>query len=69
MNIKEKLTEAFYSFYENIIDHAPEVIIGVLILIFFFFLARVLRSQIQTRLPKKVDDQMVVNAIARTLYL
>ncbi|MFT5914599.1 MAG: small-conductance mechanosensitive channel [Flammeovirgaceae bacterium] len=69
MNIKEELAKAFQEFYGNIISHAPEAIIGILTLLFFFFLARFLRSQIQTRLPKQVDDQMVVNAIARTVYL
>ena len=67
--MKEKLSTAFLEFYNNILDQAPHVLIGLTLLLIFIFLAKFARKIIKTKLITKVDDRMVVNSIARTISL
>ncbi len=64
-----KIKLAFENYWEKILDNAPAIIIGLVLLAVFIVLAYGLRALAKRRLTGRMDDQLLVNFIGRIVFI
>lgn len=67
--MKEKIFQSFERYYAGIVEKAPEITVGLVALLFFFFLGILIRKLIVSRLKLKVKDTLLLNFIGRVIFV
>lgn len=67
--MKEKILASFDRYWTNILDRAPEITIGLTLLVIFIFLGILIRKLIVSRLKLKVKDTLLLNFIGRVIFV
>jgi small conductance mechanosensitive channel len=67
--MNEDFTNSFKAFGDSIIKNFPSILIGFLLLVIFVFLAIGARSLTRKRLVRRVEDELLVNFVARSIFL
>lgn len=65
----EKLKGSFVAFGNEIIDKAPAFVFGVILLVGFVIIGKVVQGFSRKRLIHRMDDLLMVNFISRMLFL
>ncbi len=69
MNLKNQFVKAYNHYTEILIDRAPEILVGIAVLLFFIFIGYILNKTVKNRLINRVNDLLLVNFIARITAL
>lgn len=67
--MKDRITEAFKGFGESWLDKAPDILVGLILFIFFIFLGIFLRRLVVRRLFAKSPDKLPVVFAGRFIML
>lgn len=67
-DILSQLENSFTRFGEKIIQHTPAILIGLVLLVAFIFLASGLRTLTRNRLKRRIKDVLLVNFISRLVF-
>jgi len=67
--MKEKILASFDRYWINILDRAPEITIGLTLLVIFIFLGILIRKLIVSRLKLRVKDTLLLNFIGRVIFV
>lgn len=67
--MKDELYSTFDRFWQDIYQSAPQILVGLLLFIFFLLFGYGLRVLIRKRLIKRLNDQLLTNFIARIVFL
>ncbi len=65
----KQLERAFTDFWESMVSRAPEITVGIILLLLFITAGYFSRRLIRARLGKRVADPLLVNFIARITFL
>ena len=52
-------------YYDQFVDLAPKLMLGLIVLIIIWFLANKIRNGIKTRLTNRLDDPLLSNFLGR----
>jgi len=67
--LTEKIKEAFYEFWESVLQNSPQILIGIGTLLIFILIGIGLRSLVKRRLDRRIEDQLLVNFVGRVIFL
>lgn len=67
--MKERFSNTFQSYWENILEKTPEITVGFVLLLVFIFLGVIIRRLIESRLKDKVQDRLLLIFIGRAVLL
>lgn len=67
-NVWSELQRSFENFFQNMVDHAPRIVIGVLLFIFFWGLAFVLRRIFTRFWASRADDPLLLKFIGNIIF-
>ncbi len=67
--MEEKIISSFKTFFNNVIEALPGVIIGLIFLTLFIAIGVLLRNFTKRQLLRNVDDILLVNFIGRLVFL
>jgi len=65
----QEFISAFEEFRNSTIEKSPQIAVGILMLILFILLGRLLRAATQKRLAMRIEDQLLVNFAGRMVFL
>ena len=64
-----EVVKSFKAYWSNIIDHLPEILIGIVVLLLFIFLGIIFRRLFQRRIAKRIQDKLLTSFIGRMIFL
>ena len=67
--MKDRIITAFETFYADLVDRAPQVLVGLIFLVIFVLLGWLIRRVVTRRLSKGKTDRLMVNFTGRTLFI
>lgn len=65
----DQFADSFAAFGNRIIQNSPAIIIGLVLLVLFVLIGIGIRSLVTKRLKNRIEDQLLIDFIARTLFL
>ena len=60
---------SFERFWDSVIENAPAIIIGVVLMLVFIFIGILMKRFVKLRLLKNMQDKLLINFIGRIIFL
>lgn len=68
-NLQNQITESLTSYWDSFLEVFPNFLVGLIFFVVFLLLALLLKRTVKIRLASRIEDDLLRNFIARTIFI